>query len=70
MRKLTVLIPCRNDETGKRYEAGDVVVEGEDFTAAQVEGFLATEPPVLTVRDDLPDLEPFDMGLSVDEEEE
>ena len=37
--KFTVLIPCRDDETGKQYETG-AAVSVEDFTPDVLENWL------------------------------
>lgn len=46
MTDYLVLIPCRNDNTGARFEPGDVVDES-DFPAAVIDNWLTIDPPVL-----------------------
>ena len=46
-----VLIPCRDDATGKAYQPGDKVT-AEDFTERVIANWLRLEPPVLEEIDD------------------
>ena len=44
-----VLIPCRNDKTGKAYKPGDVVTTA-DFPAEVIANWQTITPPVVRVK--------------------
>lgn len=48
MTAYKVLIPCRDDKTGKSYRPGDTVT-ADDFAQAVINAWLKNDPPVLEV---------------------
>ena len=46
VKRYEVLIPCRNDETGKRFDVGGLVTS-KDFKKTVIDNWLEITPPVL-----------------------
>lgn len=64
MNEYLVLVPCRNDDTGVRFQPGETVT-ADEFPAAVIANWLQIEPPVLAEMPELPDQD----GSDAEEEE-
>jgi hypothetical protein len=57
MKQYKVLIPCRDDKSGKSWKAGDKL-DANDLPASVIAAFLSNDPPVLAAVEEEPAKKP------------